>query len=154
MGGRGSGSAGGSGGGGKTDTPRIKTDIGKKRDEIRSKVNKAFEKSYLKTVKDENGRKIGIKIKVIGESKKHITNDILGQKVVSDRSIHRLGEKFSKSTFVKGKGLKHSRSDNKQYFFYFKENGKKLYFHVAKDIKVIKKEKRIEYVLYSITKKI
>lgn len=150
MGGRGSSSAGGLGGGGKADTPRIKTDIGGKRDEIKSSVRSALKgKTFNKNAQDENGKKIDIRIS--GIDSKHITNDIFQYKTIEINEIKNLSNQFTKSSFIKTSPLKHIRKDSIDRFFYFKAIGKDLYFNVGR---YTNKKGNVYYKIYSITKSI
>src|SRR5574344_1768392 len=130
MGGRGAGSAGGSGGGGKTNAPRIKSDIGVKRDEIKNSVRYALKgKTFNKNVQDENGKHIDIHIS--GIDSKHITNDIFQHKTIEINEIKNLANQFTKSSFIKTSPLKHIRKDSIDRFFYFKAKEKDLFFNIG-----------------------
>lgn len=129
----------------------LKTDIGLKRDSIKTNIsNELRGKSWNKTI-IENGNEFSIKIQIKRNGIKHITNDIHKLNVIKQGDIHKLSNQIKNSSFIKSSPLKHSRKDNFNRFYYFKAQKSNLYFNVGRKTN---SNGSIIYELYSITKKI
>lgn len=153
MGGRGAsgrdGHGGGSGGGGGGGT---KSEIGRKRDSVKSSVSDTLKgKNWGKAIYDESGKKTMLDVGIKRDGIKHVANDVFAHETINPSEIQKLNGQFRNASFVKESGLKHPRKDNIDKFYYFKAQGKDLYFNVGRKVD---SNGKIHYELYSITKKI
>ena len=153
MGGRGAsgigghgGSSGGGGGGG------TKSEIGRKRDSVKSSVSDSLkDKKWSKAIYDESGKKAMLDVGIQRDGLKHIANDVFTHETINQSEISKLYGQFRNASFVTESGLKHPRKDNIDRFYYFKAQGKDLYFNVGRKVN---SNGNVHYELYSITKKI
>ncbi len=134
----------------------IKTKVGEKRDVLREKLQKVFDEKYQKTMVDKKtGQKWVMNIQVGRGSCKHVADDILSNKVISERRIRHLDKWFKDADLIKDETLYKPRTDHRVHFYYFKPPKKRIVFQVAKSYDELPNGRRkYFYELYCISKTI
>lgn len=105
----------------------------------------------------ENGKNINIKVTVDRQGIKHMANDLLTRKGLTDIDASKLKSMFHNASFAGDKAADpaHRSASGGKHFYYFKARGHEAYFNVAKvDVKERNGTTHTEYLLYSITKSI
>lgn len=132
----------------------IKTKVGEKRDVLREKLEKVFDKKYQKTMVDKKtGQKWVMNIRVDRSNCKHIADDIIANKVISERRIRHLDKWFKDADLIKDESLYKTRTDHRVHFYYFKPPKKRIVFQVAKSYDDLPNGRRkYFYELYCISR--
>ena len=129
----------------------FKSDFGKKRDTVLSNVKSQFKEPVNKTIVTADGKKRKIEVRTNSDSRTHLAYNIVDRKAMNSDDVAKLRSLFRNSSFVEDSSLKHERDDNYEHFYYFKAQGRSLYFHVGEGVS---KNGAKYYRLYAITKKL
>jgi hypothetical protein len=129
-----------------------KSEASQKRAKYMSEMEPLLEKKIVKKTPDKN-----IAIKFTKYGNKHLYSDTFGRaKGLKKDDLKNIDAAFRKSTYAgESKVTKPRPKDNIEYFYYFKDKTKNLYYNVGKGAIIDKRgKKRWEHFLYSVTNRL